>query len=51
MSVTGGQIFVWDLRVVARRHLVIYRVLQDEVRVQRIVHGARDLAALFAEED
>jgi toxin ParE1/3/4 len=29
------------------RYLLLYRHLQDEVRIVRVVHGARDLPRLF----
>jgi toxin ParE1/3/4 len=35
---------VWD-------YLLIYRVTSDEVIIERILHGARDLDALFDEDD
>lgn len=39
-------------RVVVRPYLIVYRVMSPElVRVVRIVHGARDLPALFGAED
>jgi plasmid stabilization system protein ParE len=37
-------------RVVARAHLVIFRIEGDKIRVYRIVHGARDLPSLLADE-
>ena len=30
-------------------HLVFYQFREDEVRVLRVVHGARDLEALFSD--
>lgn len=45
-SMLGGR-----RRVVLRPYLIIYRVVSPEfVRVVRIVHGARDLPALFGTE-
>lgn len=39
-------------RVVVRPYLIVYRIVSaDHVRVARIVHGARDLPALFAADD
>lgn len=35
---------VWD-------YLMIYRVTSDEVVIERVLHGARDLDALFDEDD
>jgi toxin ParE1/3/4 len=32
------------------RYLIFYRVLEKEVEILRIVHGARDWAALFADD-
>jgi toxin ParE1/3/4 len=32
---------------VHRRYLLLYRDLEDEVRIVRIVHGARDLPRMF----
>ena len=29
------------------RHLVFYRLTEDEVIVTRVLHGARDIASLF----
>ena len=29
------------------RYLLLFRELEDEVRIVRVVHGARDLGALF----
>jgi toxin ParE1/3/4 len=31
------------------RHLVFYQFREDEIRVLRVVHGARDLEALFSD--
>jgi toxin ParE1/3/4 len=33
--------------VVHGRYLLLYRDLQDEVRIVRVVHGARDLPPMF----
>jgi len=33
-----------------RNWLLFYRVVQDHVEVIRVLHGARDLAALFLDE-
>ena len=35
-------------RVVARKHVIIFKVLPDRLRVVRIVHGGRDIPALLA---
>ena len=35
-------------RVVARKHVIIFKVLPDMLQVVRIVHGARDIPALLA---
>jgi toxin ParE1/3/4 len=38
-------------RIVVRPYLIVYRIIpSDLVRVVRIVHGARDLPALFAHD-
>jgi toxin ParE1/3/4 len=40
-----------DLRyLVAKNYLILYRVLPDVVEVVRVLHGARNLKALFSEE-
>jgi toxin ParE1/3/4 len=31
------------------RHLLFYQFREDEIRVLRVVHGARDLEALFSD--
>ncbi|EBP0014030.1 type II toxin-antitoxin system RelE/ParE family toxin [Salmonella enterica] len=31
------------------RYLVLFRVLDTEVRVERILHGSRDITGMFAE--
>jgi toxin ParE1/3/4 len=33
-----------------RRYLVFYRELSDSIEIVRIVHGARDLPAIFEDE-
>ena len=33
------------------RYLVLFRVLDAEVRVERILHGSRDITGMFAELD
>lgn len=33
------------------RYLVLFRVLDTEVRVERILHGSRDITGMFAEAD
>ncbi|EHQ1051767.1 type II toxin-antitoxin system RelE/ParE family toxin [Salmonella enterica] len=33
------------------RYLVLYRVLDTEVRIERLVHGSRDIIRIFAEPD
>jgi toxin ParE1/3/4 len=33
-----------------KNHLVFYRILNGEVEVLRVLHGARDLAAILDEE-
>ncbi len=37
-------------RLIEGPYLVVYRLLNDEARVVRIVHGARDLDAIFADD-
>jgi toxin ParE1/3/4 len=32
-----------------KNYLVFYRVLPDEIEVVRVIHGARDLKAIFGE--
>ncbi|MER9753187.1 type II toxin-antitoxin system RelE/ParE family toxin [Mesorhizobium sp. M0166] len=40
------------LRSIAfRRHMIFYTVEGDAVRIERILHGARDIEAIFDEED
>lgn len=40
-----------DVRMIVHgKYLIVYRPREDEVQILRIVHGARDLDALFAEE-
>ena len=34
-------------KIVHGRHLIFFRELADEVRIERIVHGARNLRGLF----
>ncbi|PDS65314.1 plasmid stabilization protein [Rhizobium anhuiense] len=34
-----------------RRYVVFYTVSGDDVRVERILHGSRDIAAVFSEDD
>lgn len=34
-------------KIVHGRYLIFFRKLADEVRIERIVHGARDLPGLF----
>ena len=37
-----------DLRQkVQRNYIIFFRILADEIRVERILHGARDLKRLF----
>ena len=33
------------------RYLIVFRVLDTEVRVERLLHGSRDIISLFAEHD
>ena len=33
-----------------RNHLIFYRVVSDGVAIVRVLHGARDLDALFADD-
>lgn len=33
------------------RYLVLYRVLDTEVRIERVIHGSRDIIRMFAEPD
>lgn len=33
------------------RYLVLFRVLDTEVRVERILHGSRDIIGMFSESD
>jgi plasmid stabilization system protein ParE len=39
------------LRVVAKRHVIVFRVVADSARVVRVLHGARDIPAALDEED
>lgn len=38
-------------RAVVRPYLVVYRIALDTVRIVRVVHGARDLPAIFGDDD
>lgn len=38
-------------RAVCKPYLVFFVVDQNGVRIERIIHGARDLASLFADKD
>ncbi|MCS4494071.1 MAG: type II toxin-antitoxin system RelE/ParE family toxin [Pantoea ananatis] len=31
------------------RYLIVYRVLDTEIRIERLLHGSRDIITLFAE--
>lgn len=31
------------------RYLIVFRVLDTEVRIERLLHGSRDISTLFAE--
>lgn len=33
------------------RYLIVFRVLDTEVRIERLLHGSRDITTLFAEPD
>lgn len=33
------------------KYLIFYQVTEDSIRVLRVLHSARDIAALFDEED
>ena len=33
--------------VVHERYLIFYRILNNEIRIERILHGARDIERLF----
>lgn len=33
------------------RYVLLFRALDTEVRIERVVHGARDISGLFAEPD
>ena len=33
------------------RYLIVFRGLDTEVRVERLLHGSRDIISLFAEQD
>ena len=37
--------------VVHRNYLVFYRVLGNQIRIERVLHGARDIIRLFREEN
>jgi len=37
-------------RLIEGPYLIVYRLMNDEVRVVRVVHGARDLDAIFPDE-
>lgn len=40
------------LRVwVSGNHLIFYRVVQSEILVERVLHGHRDIEAIFREHD
>jgi toxin ParE1/3/4 len=39
------------LRSVAFRRYVIFYTVDDEVRIERVIHGARDIAAIFADDE
>jgi plasmid stabilization system protein ParE len=32
------------------RYVILYRIVDDAVRVERVVHGARDLPALLDDD-
>jgi plasmid stabilization system protein ParE len=39
-------------RIVVRPYLIVYRIMSPRlIRIVRMVHGARDLPALFGAED
>lgn len=44
-----GELRMWPIPGF-RKHLIFYRASEDTLEVVRVVHGARDLAVLFAEE-
>ncbi len=33
------------------RHLIFYRVLDDEVEILRVLHAARDIEGIFDDEE
>lgn len=33
------------------RYLIVFRVLDTEVRIERLLHGSRDIITLFSEHD
>lgn len=33
------------------RYLILFRLLDTEVRIERVMHGSRDIARLFGESD
>jgi toxin ParE1/3/4 len=40
------------LRSIAfRRYVIFYTLQQDTIRIERVLHGARDIEALFAEDE
>lgn len=34
-----------------RKYLVFYQVVEEELKILRVLHGARDLHGIFAPED
>jgi plasmid stabilization system protein ParE len=36
---------------VHRPYLIFFRIEADAVRIERVLHGARDLRVLFGDED
>ena len=36
---------------VVGRYLILFRIVQSTVRIERVVYGGRELPALFVEED
>ncbi|BBO87132.1 type II toxin-antitoxin system RelE/ParE family toxin [Desulfosarcina ovata] len=38
-----------DIRMVAFRHYLVFYTVSDSVRIERILHGARDIPSIFGE--
>jgi toxin ParE1/3/4 len=37
--------------VVRKRYIVLYRVIDEDILIERVVHGSRDLESLFQEPE